>query len=262
MTAQSRTEIVECKTWREAFDLGESEHIALVGGGGKTTTLWSLGRELSASGPTIVTTTTKAGAPPAGVPFVDWERELPDRSLHDKVAGAFRTSRLIAVGSGVRDNRLRAVTPEIADELFFRCGAKYVINEADGARMKPFKAPAEHEPVLASTTTLLVVVIGLEAIGQPIDETNLHRPERIVALTGAQLSQPLTPEHVAAIVREYEVRCEDVDESARFAVLVNKVDKGPATAELAALEQALSGVELASLTAASQVDGTRLWRLR
>ena len=165
-----------CRSWTDAFDLGPSEHVALVGGGGKTTTLWSLARELSGAGPTIVTTTTKAGAPPADVPLVDWEAPLPDHSLHELVAAAFARSALIAVGSGVREGRLRAVSPEIADELFFRCGARYVVNEADGARMKPFKAPAEHEPVLASTTTLLVVVIGLDALGAPIEERALAPP--------------------------------------------------------------------------------------
>jgi probable selenium-dependent hydroxylase accessory protein YqeC len=252
----------ECTTWRKALDIGESEHIALVGGGGKTTTLWSLARELAKAGPTIVTTTTKAGAPPEDVELVDWEHELPDRSLHPLVAEAFAKSPLIAVGAGVRDGRLRAVSPEIADELLLRCGARYVINEADGARMKPFKAPAEHEPVLASTTTLLVVVVGLDALGLPIDEEHLHRPERIVALTGASPGAPLRAEHVAAVVREYETRCADVDESARFAVLINKVDAGPSSPGVDALVRALAGVELAALAAASQTTGTRLWRLR
>jgi probable selenium-dependent hydroxylase accessory protein YqeC len=252
----------ECASWREAFDLGETEHIALVGGGGKTTTLWSLARELARAGPTIVTTTTKAGAPPADVVLVDWERELPDHSLHPLVADAFARAPLIAVGAGVRDGRLRAVSPEIADELFFRCNARYVLNEADGARMKPFKAPAEHEPVLASTTTLLVVVMGLDALGAPIDEEHLHRPERIVALTGAALVTPLRPEHVAAVVREYETRCGEVDESARFAVLINKVDAGPSSPGVDALINALADVELAALVAASQTKGARLWRLR
>ena len=252
----------ECATWREAFDLGEIEHIALVGGGGKTTTLWSLARELAAAAPTIVTTTTKAGAPPEDVVLVDWERELPDRTLHPLVAQAFAKSKLIAVGAGVRDARLRAVSPEIADELLLRCGARYVINEADGARMKPFKAPAEHEPVVASTTTLLIVVVGLDALGQPIDDEHLHRPERIAAVTGAAPGSPLLPEHVAAVVREYEARCTDVDESARFAVLINKADDGPSTPQIEALMRALDRVGLAALVAASQKDGLRLWRLR
>ncbi|HME81573.1 MAG TPA: selenium cofactor biosynthesis protein YqeC [Candidatus Eremiobacteraceae bacterium] len=251
-----------CATWREAFDLGPQEHIALVGGGGKTTTLWSLGHELGALGPTIVTTTTKAGAPPDDVPLVAWERALPDRSLHEIVAAAFARGPLIAVGSGVRDGRLRAVTPEIADELFFRCGARYVVNEADGARMKPFKAPAEHEPVLASTTTLMVVVVGIDALGAPIDDEHLHRPERIIALSGANAGQALEAAHVAAVVREYEARCEDVDEAARFAVLINKVESGPDDPRVAALAAQLRDVELSTLVAASQAGTTRRWRLR
>jgi probable selenium-dependent hydroxylase accessory protein YqeC len=252
----------QCATWRAAFDLADTENIALVGGGGKTTTLWSLGGELSASAPTIVTTTTKAGAPPAGIPLVEWERPLPDRSLHERVAAAFARGPLVAVGSGVREERLRAVTPEIVDELFFRCGARYVVYEADGARMKPFKAPSGTEPVLASTTSLLIVVVGADALGLAIEEANLHRPERIVEVAGARHGEPLAAAHVAAIVREYESRCADVDESARFAVVINKADAGPEAPAVAALADALAGVELAALVASSHTEGLRLWRLR
>ncbi len=251
-----------CATWREALDLADTENIALVGGGGKTTTLWSLGRELSMSAPTIVTTTTKAGAPPAGIPLVEWERPLPDRSLHEFVAAAFARGALIAVGSGVREGRLRAVTPEIVDELYFRCGARYVVYEADGARMKPFKAPSEKEPVLASTTSLLVVVVGADALGLAVGEATLHRPERIVEVSGARPGEPLAPAHVAAIIREYESRCADVDESARFAVVINKADAGPDASAVAALAAALAPVELSALVASSQTGGLRLWRLR
>ena len=207
-------------------------------------------------------TTTKAGAPPEGVALVEWDRELPDRTLHPLVADALALSPLIAVGAGVRDARLRAVSPEIADELFFRCGARYVVNEADGARMKPFKAPAEHEPVVASTTTLLVVVIGLDALGAPVDEEHLHRPERFSEIAGASPGAPLTPAHVAAIVREYERRCVDVDESARFGVLINKADEGPQSPGVAELVEAFNSLELAAVVAATQKSGLRLWRLR
>jgi probable selenium-dependent hydroxylase accessory protein YqeC len=109
---------------------------------------------------------------------------------------------------------------------------------------------------------LLVVVIGLDALGVPIDDEHLHRPERIVALTGAPPGTPLRPEHVAAVVREYETRCADVDDSARFGVLINKADAGPSSPGVDALVRALANVELAALVAASQTTGTRLWRLR
>jgi probable selenium-dependent hydroxylase accessory protein YqeC len=264
----------ECASWCEAFDLGANEHIALVGGGGKTTTLWSLARELSMDAPTVVTSTTKAGARPPDVSFVAYDKAVPDHTLHDSVSAALGKTRLVAVGSGAREGRLEGVAPEVADELFLRSGARYVINEADGARMKPFKAPAEHEPVVASTTTLLIVVIGLDAIGAPIDDEHLHRPERIVELSGARSGAPLQASHVARIVSAYEAKCDAVDENARFAVLVNKVDKGPDVPELHALVNALEPIELSALVAASQdgrtevrhttsQDGhTKLWRLR
>jgi len=247
--------------WREAFAIEHSDHVALVGGGGKTTTMWSMAREYARLGPTVVTSTTKAGAPPGDVPLVTWAAELPSgHDLQAAMGTALQLSRLVALGSGVRDGRLEGVSPIVVDEVFLRCGAGYIVNEADGARMKPFKAPAEYEPVIPSTTTLCVIVVGLDAIGAPIDEEHLHRPDKIVALTGATMGAPLSAEHVAKIVRVYLERLEGL-ESVRAAVLVNKADNGPDVPEVAALASALRDLDLAEIVVATQRDGTRLWKM-
>ena len=46
-------------------------------------------------------------------------------------------------------------------------GVDFILNEADGSRMRPFKAPADHEPVVPECTTILVPVAGVDALGRP-----------------------------------------------------------------------------------------------
>jgi probable selenium-dependent hydroxylase accessory protein YqeC len=59
-----------------------------------------------------------------------------------------------------------------------------VLVEADGARGRSLKVPAEHEPVVPSRTTLLVVVAALDALGAPFDEGRVHRLDRVIEATG------------------------------------------------------------------------------
>ena len=247
-------------TWREALELEESEHIALMGGGGKTTTMWSMARELSRTAPTVVTSTTKAGTIPNEIPVVAWPGEFPAHALHDAMSAAFHASSLIALTNGERTRRLEGVSPVVVDEVFFRCGASHIINEADGARMKPFKAPAEREPVIASTTTVGAVMIGLDSVGVPIDDEHLHRSEIITALTGASMGDTFTPAHIATIVRDYLQRLEFL-QSVRAAVIINKVDEGPEQSVVTEIIEAIADLDLGEIVAASQVSGLRLWRL-
>jgi len=247
--------------WRDAFGISGSEHIALVGGGGKTTTMWSMARELSRSAATVVTSTTKAGEVPIGIPIVAWAQELPGHDLQASMSTALQLGHLVALTSGARNRRLEGVSPIVVDEVFFRCGASYIINEADGARMLPFKAPAEHEPVIASTTTLAAIVVGLDALGAPIDESHLHRPEQVVAVTGAASGSRLEPEHIASIVRAYLQKMEGL-ESLRAAVLINKADSGPDDRRVTDLAAALADLDLAAIVAASQAEKLELWALR
>ena len=74
--------------------------------------------------------------------------------------------------------------------------------EADGSKMRPVKAPAEHEPVLPSATTLLAPVIGLDAIGVPVAPRWVHRPEYVRAVLGLDADEliRLTPAQAARLL--------------------------------------------------------------
>ena len=118
--------------------------------------------------------------------------------------------------------------------------------------MRPFKAPAAHEPVIPVETTLVVPVVGADVFGRPLDAEHVHRPELVSALSGAPLGAPITPEIVAAVLAHPDGGRKNVPAGARVVVLINKVetlpDRKPArdTAERLLREPAVEAVVLAA----------------
>jgi molybdenum cofactor cytidylyltransferase len=98
-----------------------------------------------------------------------------------------------------------------------------VINEADGSRMRPFKAPNEREPVIPDSTTLLAPVAGIDVVGQPLDDEYVHRAERVAALAGVKLGTSVEPELVARILAHEQGGLKNKPPQARVIPLVNKV---------------------------------------
>ena len=98
--------------------------------------------------------------------------------------------------AGMSDAELKAI---LAEGEFDVCLIK-----ADGARGRLIKAPAEHEPALSAHTTSVVTVVSARAIGMALNDKLAHRPERVAAVTGARIDEPLTPLHVARLLASSE----------------------------------------------------------
>jgi len=145
------------------------------------------------------------------------------------------------------------VSLDLVRRLRTWCPGVCLLNEADGSRMRPFKAPAEHEPVIPAETTLVVVVVGADVFGKTLDADHVHRPELVSALCGAPLGTPITPEIVARVLAHPEGGRKGVPVGARLVVLINKVEslpgKKPAreTAERLLREPAIQAVALAAV---------------
>ncbi|MFI5326408.1 MAG: selenium cofactor biosynthesis protein YqeC, partial [Candidatus Rokuibacteriota bacterium] len=151
----------------------------------------------------------------------------------------------------------------ISLDLFHRLRAWFpeacLLNEADGSRMRPFKAPADYEPVIPPETTLVVPVVGADVFGTPLDALHVHRPELVSALSGAPMGARVTPAIVARVLAHPEGGRKGVPAGARVIVLINKVDalpdRAPAreTAECLLREPAIHSVVLASVRAEEPV---------
>ena len=190
------------------MELGEILEIrpgltALIGGGGKTTLLYTLGAECARRGRTIVCTTTKI-FPPSHIPC------LLDPSAAE-LERALRDTPLVCVGSLNEQNKLRAPALPMA-ALLER--AEYVIAEADGAKCLPLKAHDVHEPVIPPEARDVIAVVGLDGVGRPIRE-KAHRPEIFAVLAGCTAEDAATPARIAAVLEK---------EHLHKRVLLNKAD--------------------------------------
>jgi probable selenium-dependent hydroxylase accessory protein YqeC len=217
--------------------------------------MFRLAREVVDNGGSAITTTTtrifgaQIALAPAHVPAADLTRERVSAALavhrHVLVIGA------TDAGSGKAEG--------VSLDLFRRLRAWFpgvcLLNEADGSRMRPFKAPAAYEPVIPADTTLVVPVVGADVIGKPLDADHVHRPELVSALCGAPPGTPITPAIVARVLAHPQGGRKGVPAGARVVVLINKVeslpDRSPAreTAERLLREPAIHSVVLASLRA-------------
>lgn len=203
-----------------ALGLGRGpELVAIVGGGGKSSLMFALGRELP--GRVVMTTTTRIFA--AQTSQAALACSLDDESWEQQLAGF--ESNLLVIG-GVAGERAVGVPPELPSKILARPDVGFVVVEADGSRMLPVKAPAGHEPVIPHETSLLVAVVGIDALSGPISEV-AHRPERVCAITGRPPDETLTPDTLAVLLTSAEGGLKDVPPAARVAVLINKVESPP-----------------------------------
>jgi len=194
----------------ETLGLGPREMVSFVGAGGKSTLLLRLGRELAQDHRVVLTTTTRMGAD-----------QIPSSSaIVDDLDGV--TQALVSGKTGFLIGEIdgpKVIGPpaDLVDELFANPDLDYLLVEADGARRRAIKAPAEHEPVIPSRTTTIVVVTGLDAVGSRLDHV-AHRPDLVSAITGRGLDETLTPEDVAIVLGSQNGGLARIPDDARVVV--------------------------------------------
>jgi probable selenium-dependent hydroxylase accessory protein YqeC len=212
-------------TLADAFSLGPHEIIALVGGGGKTTLMFALAQEFRDKGLRVITTTTTKIIEPAG-------KQAPCLVIEESQAQA-----MTLVKEGLRRNghvtfaaqrfpgeKIGGVDPEFIVTMAREPSVDHIIVEADGARKLPLKAPGAHEPIIPSATTLLIPIVGIDALGRPLDEEAAFRPERIAELTGVKLGGLITPHLIATVMAHPRGLIKGAPPGARIIPVINKVE--------------------------------------
>ena len=243
----------------DALGMKSDEVVALVGGGGKSTTMFRLAREMVEKGGRAITTTTTRifGAQIALAPAHVSAAE----ATRDRVAAMLAAHRngLVIGPTDRTTGKADGVSLELFRDLRAWFPDACLLNEADGSRMRPFKAPAGHEPVIPEATTLVVPLVGADVFGKSLDDDHVHRPELISVLSGAPVGSPITPQVVARVLAHPDGGRKGVPPGARVVVLINKVeslrDPAPAydTAERLLADPAIDAVVLAAVRAENPV---------
>lgn len=196
--------------------LGQRELVALVGGGGKSTILFELGRSLAADGRRVIlTTTTKMSRDQAmSAPTICW--------LADELADSFGKPGPVMLLTGADDRKATGPRPEVIDGLFANTDVDYIVVEADGARGRPLKAPGPHEPVVPVSSTVVVIVLGIDAVGGRLDDV-VHRAAVAERFTGLPGHHILTAADCVAVLSHPDGLLRSCPDPARVVVAITKV---------------------------------------
>jgi len=209
----------------QLFDIDSrgGELVCLVGGGGKTTAMFALAGLLKRQGAKVLVTTTTnifyPGEDRCGTVILDSSR---DPALFSGI----RPGTVTCLGAGLIQDKLKlkSVDPDFIDRLFRDAVFSHILVEADGAKRKPIKAPAAYEPVIPSRATRVIGVVGVDAIGTPLDDRHVHRPELFSQLTGRPPGAAITADDVACLVNEPAGLFKNAPPACRRYLLLNKAD--------------------------------------
>ena len=211
----------------KVLNIQPGEVISLVGGGGKTTLMFAMARELVSSDGLVVTTTTTKIFPPSS-------EDTPYMLISDDADGIkrFITSKAgprghitIASEELTTSGKLKGISLDLVYELCKLYQVTHMIIEADGAARRPLKAPnIEFEPVIPQNTSLVIPVVGIDALGCELKEEFVFRSEIAAELTGMPLGSIVSAETIADLMTHKSGVIYGSPANARIIPFINKVD--------------------------------------
>ncbi len=211
-----------------ALGLGAKEHVAIVGAGGKTSLMFALAEELRMHGGRVVTGTTTKVWYKETTRFACVIISRSNSAWREKVRGNLEQYGHVFVGQDVLESgKIEGIGPALAEKLYHDSGVDYLILEADGAAGLPVKAPASHEPVIPPSVTLVVAMIGLEAVGENLEPEFVFRLERFKEVTGLVNGAMINSKALSKIFHSPKGLFKGTPVSARRVVFLNKLDLLP-----------------------------------
>ncbi|WP_022666655.1 selenium cofactor biosynthesis protein YqeC [Desulfospira joergensenii] len=214
----------------QAVTLTDPAVISIVGAGGKTSLAFALARELARQKKKVLITTTTAMFHPGrnqnlkpGIPAQHFDRILIG-SAQDLGSPLPRAGEIRVGGSAVRGSKIKGYEPEALSPVLDHPVFDAVLIEADGARMRPVKAPAPHEPVIPPQTRMVMGVIGLDCLGRALDDGIAHRPKRLAGLSGRKTGDPITPDLLTDLALAEQGIFKSAAQNMEKILILNKAD--------------------------------------
>lgn len=218
--------------------------VAVVGAGGKKSTLYRLAERSDgvATGRSDGVAAERTGGAAAERTVLTATVRIPIFDDHvdsvavtdDPISTVRSADRwpLGVVPARDRSDRYRGYDPEAVDALGEADVADRILVKADGARTREFKAPGDREPQIPSSADVVVPVASVHAVGHPLTEDTVHRPDRVADLVGRDPGEVIDARDVARVLASDRGGLKGVPDGAAVVPVLNKVD-GPAHRETA-----------------------------
>ncbi|MBI2848782.1 MAG: putative selenium-dependent hydroxylase accessory protein YqeC [Chloroflexi bacterium] len=216
---------ISTRSLREALGIRPKEIISIVGAGGKTTLMFALGKELAEPGKMVVTTTTTKILEPDPS-----QSERVFLSPHKEEIIAFLTQqegvrRLVTIATDVLPSaKLKGIEPSWVEDIIRIPHVGWVLVEADGAAHRSLKAPNATEPVIPECTTLVIPVVGIDALGCPLLDEFVFRASIAAQLLGSSSDHAISARDMATLLTHREGIARGTPSTARIVPFVNKTD--------------------------------------
>ena len=194
--------------------------ISVVGAGGKTTTVYQLANHLKEDATVLVTTTTAMFHPHDKVDQVYYEA-LPNIPFNKNVITALFDD------YKEKKDKVSGMESEQINQITRKGIFDYIINEADGARRKPLKCYAPHEPVIPEDSNIVLVLIGADAISKELSEDIVHRIDSFTEVAKLKVGEIITSESLINLLTHKEGYLKGLPEKASVYVLINKSSSHP-----------------------------------
>ena len=153
--------------------------ITVTGSGGKSTILEEIAHYLLKQNHKVLMTTTTQ----IWIPSLSQAVTILD--LLNYPSFLLKEAQIIYSGSSVTEShKLNGYTPTDIHLLQSRNQFDYLLIEGDGSKGKPLKAHAHYEPVIPDNSHIHMAVMGLQALGLPVNQNNVHRLDLFCQITG------------------------------------------------------------------------------
>ncbi len=199
--------------------------LSLVGGGGKTSIMFHLARQLAAVGKKVLTTTTTKIFYPTAEQSESVLVNAAPEAILSQVSSCHPAGHITAASELLADgSKLKGFSSE-GISIFAEAGLfDWILVEADGSARRPLKAPEEHEPVIPANSTVLVAVAGLEVLDRPLSEEIVFRSSLAGVLMGISAGESITESALVNLFNHPLGAFKGAPDQARRFLFLNKAD--------------------------------------
>ena len=210
----------------DAFDVGKGDFVAVIGAGGKSTLLKRLADELNERGMKVFTSSTTNLQPPRPGQTDDFTIANGAERMIELMQASFEKHQHVTAASSdfERKDKLKGLEPEELLAIHETRIADVILIQADGARKRSFKAPAKHEPTVPAFSTHCILTVGLDILGEPLDDRKVHRTEITAQFAGQPVGSIVTLETVLRVLEHPDAYLGRIPSSARRMLYLSKAD--------------------------------------
>lgn len=161
----------------EILELKDKDILSIVGSGGKTTTMYSLGNKLKKNNKVLLTTSTKIGRPKSG------QGDRIFGSVNEYLSSNIKEKSTVVIGNTIQG---KGKFSAISNEDFTRIKDDFNISiiEADGCKNLPLKGWREKEPVIFNESNKTLGIFSIKVLNKEPTYERVFAIEELEKITG------------------------------------------------------------------------------